>query len=187
MLKKKDLTDRCIQGDRKAQRKFYELHKAGLYYLCLRYARNPEDAKDILQEGFMQIFRDMKQYDSAKGDIKPWTNRIMINTALRYNRNNYKISFLSNADSVELADIGHGEEYEDSAYTAKEILALVQELPDGYRTVFNLYVVDGFTHKEISEYLGISVNTSKSQLSKAKTTLRTHLTKVKKQKYIALL
>lgn len=129
-----------------------------------------EDAEDVFQEGFVKVFRDLKQYDAKRAKLKTWMNRVFINTALehlRKRKNVFETIELSGVYDLHVADDGVF-----SSLGLQELTKLVQELPTGYRVVFNMYVVEGYAHKEIAEQLNISVNTSKSQLFKAKAILR---------------
>ncbi len=163
------LISNCLQNDRKSQRKLYERYSRKIYGVCLRYAKNRTDAEDILQEGFIKVFKYLKDY-SGKGSFEGWVRRIIITTALNY----YKRKNLFNKDiDPENSYITLTAANEAlSAMTHKELLKIIRELPNGYQTVFNLNTIEGYSHKEISEIMNISVNTSKSQLSRAKHSLR---------------
>ena len=140
-----------------------------MYAVCLRYANNSEDAQDLLQEGFIKIFRNLHRF-RAEGSFEGWIRRVFVNTAIEHYRKK----------SAQLSSVSEKEEntIEDTDITAldslaeKDILNLIQELSPGYKTVFNLYVVEGYSHKEIGEMLGISEGTSKSQLARAKAILQ---------------
>ena len=158
----------CIHNDRVAQKELYDLYKTNMFVLCMRYFSEQEEAKDALQEGFIKVFRDLYQYDSSKGALGSWIRRVMVNTCLEKLRKN-KVNFQP------IDDIKNMVGYESSILSdlmIKDLTKLIQLLPIGYRTVFNLYVVEGYTHNEISEQLKISENTSKTQLMKAKNMLR---------------
>lgn len=174
-----DLLEGCIRGDRKMQRVLYERFAPKMYGVCLRYAGNAEEAEDILQEGFIKVFRKISSY-RGEGSFEGWIRRIFVNTAIEYYR---KKTYLQPITE-------HEENTVEGKYLSvldrmaeKDIIKLVQQLSPGYRTVFNMYVVEGYTHKQISELLGISEGTSKSQLSRAKQILqemvRTHIEKRK--------
>ncbi len=163
-----DLLAGCMAGDRKAQRELYNRFAAKMYGVCLRYATNAEEAEDILQEGFIKVFKKIGSFRS-EGSFEGWVRRIFVNTAIEqyrkkiylqpiteYEENTVEGKYLSVLD--ELAE--------------RDIINLVQQLSPGYRTVFNMYVVEGYTHKQIAEQLGISEGTSKSQLSRAKQILQ---------------
>ena len=145
-----------------------------LFRVCLRYARDKSEAEDILQDGFLKIFKDLKQY-SGKGALGGWMRKVMVNTALQYLRK-WKDSF----SAVDIDTMTEDFSTPEDAYAKlglKELTMMIQQLPVGYRTVFNLYVIEGFAHKEIATMLEIKENTSKSQLSKAKAMLRSMLEK----------
>lgn len=168
-IERDHLIDQCLKNDRNAQFAFYEKYSKKVYGICMRYAKNATDAEDILQEGFIKVFRYLDDY-SGKGSIEGWMRRIMITTALNY----YKKKNLMNKEvDPEATKITLPNDYEVlSNMTHNEILVLIRELPCGYQTVFNLNTIEGYSHKEISEIMNISVNTSKSQLSRAKHSLR---------------
>ena len=162
----------CISGNRLSQHKFYNKFSPILFGISLRYAKNRTDAEDILQEGFIKVFKYLKDY-SGKGSFEGWIRRIMITTALNY----YKKKNLFNKDiDPESSYVTLPASNEAlSAMTHNELLVMIRELPHGYQTVFNLNTIEGYSHKEISKIMNISVNTSKSQLSRAKNSLRNQL------------
>ncbi len=163
------LIEQCLKHDRNAQFCFYEKYSRKVYGVCLRYAKNSTDAEDILQEGFIKVFRYLKDY-SGKGSLEGWMRRIMVTTALNYYK---KKNLLNKEIDPEATRIALPNDYEVlSKMTHMELLELVHELPFGYKTVFNLNTIEGYSHKEISKIMNISVNTSKSQLSRAKHSLR---------------
>lgn len=161
----------CLRGEHKAQKRLYDLYSHSLYLICLRYARDGQEAKDMLQEGFVKIFQDLGQFDIERGSLFTWMRRVVINACLQYLRKNRGFRWES------LPSGGMETEYIEPWSEADEdqtrrLLTYLQQLPDGYRSVFNLHVMEGYTHQEIAEWLGISPNTSKTQLFKAKTLLR---------------
>lgn len=159
----------CIRGDRLAQKQFFERFKGKMFALCLRYANNREDAEDILQEGFVKTFRDLQQY-SGVGNLEGWVRKIFVNTALQHLQKKKKDLLTVDVENHDLPDdqpLFDGEEP-----TAKVMIQILQQLPDGFRTVFNLHVLEGYSHPEIADILGISVGTSKSQLLRAKAHFR---------------
>ncbi len=141
--------------------------------VCLRYAHCKPDADDMLQEGLISIFRDLKQFDVRKGSFGAWSNRVLVNAILQYLRKWKKLKL--NDDFQEMSQILIEDEDVFSTMSAKELTLLIQQLPTGYRIVFNLYVIEGYKHREIAELLNISENTSKTQLLKAKKMLRVRL------------
>lgn len=160
----------CLKGKYDCQRALYDLHKVSMFMLCMRYMPTREDAEDVLQEGFIKIYRDLHQYNPERGALHAWMRRVMLNTALQHLR--VKKHLISPLEIENFADLHPVNDDVFSDMTAKELTALIQQLPTGYRVVFNMYVVEGYSHQEIAEELGISVNTSKSQLFKAKAMLR---------------
>ena len=148
----------------------YEQQERSWFRLCLRYARNRSDAQDMMQEGLIQIFRSIDQFDPERGSFQNWSNRVLVNAALRFLK---KYHWQNSFDDLELA--AREPSLNESAIdqlSAKELTHLIQQLPTGYRVVFNMYVLEGYSHKEIAEVLSISEGTSKSQLFKAKKLLK---------------
>lgn len=141
-----------------------------MFVLCMRYMPTREDAEDVLQEGFIKIFRDLHQFSPERGTLPAWMRKVMVNTALQHLRS--KKQLFSPIELETQADLHTVHDDIFSELSTKELTALIQELPTGYRIVFNMYVVEGYSHQEIAEVLEISVNTSKSQLFKAKAMLR---------------
>ncbi len=167
----------CKKGDRKAQEQLYRTYADTLFGLCLKYSRNRTEAEDNLHDSFMTIYEKIGQYKS-KGSFEGWMKRVTINTVLQKYRKQEYLSLISenHKEVVEVED----EKYELSLQT---LLKYIQELPNKYRLTFNLYVLDGYTHKEISKMLGTSQGTSKSNLARARMILKE---KIKKQHiYIA--
>lgn len=165
-----------MRGNAAAQRALYEAHRVKWFMICLRYAHNKMEAEDMLQEGLISIFKELKQYDANKATFSAWSNKVMVNAALQHLRKWKKLSFNESVDSYE-NQLSTSENVYDKI-GAKELTTMVQNLPEGYRVVFNLYVIEGYKHKEIAEMFSISENTSKSQLLKAKKMLRNQLEKV---------
>jgi RNA polymerase sigma factor (sigma-70 family) len=179
-MNKHELLDGCRKGDRKAQRLFYETYRHTLMGVCLRYSRAAADAEDIFHEGFIKIFKSLESLKNPEA-LEGWMCRIMINQAI----NHYKAS----AKLMAHLDI-EGVQVVDDTYTRiidqlndQTLTALIQALPEGYRLVFNLYVVDGYTHPEIAEMLGISSGTSKSQLHAARQLLQKRLADMGVKRY----
>lgn len=169
----------CIHEDRGSQRKLYESFYGYGMSVCLRYSRTEEEAIEILNDGFMKVFSKIRKYDSTKS-FKGWLRKIMINTALDHFRKNEKFYDHKKIDTAKNEDVKFNIE-EKLAY--EEIIKIVQNLSSAYRVVFNMHVIDGYSHEEIAEMLGISVGTSKSNLSKARANLREMLTKIDKDEY----
>ncbi len=174
-MKKEELIliKKSIKGNATAQRSLYEKYKTKWFMVCLRYSRDRSEAEDMLQEGLISIFKDMYQYDVTKGYFSTWSNRVLVNAILQFIRKWKKIKY--HVDVDELKDSLSSQEEIYSNLGAKELTQLIQKLPLGYRVVFNMYVIEGFKHKEIAAQLEISENTSKTQLYKAKRMLRNQL------------
>ncbi len=160
------------QGDEKAIAKIYDLVANELYTVCLRYANSPMEAQDFFHDGFLHIISKLSKFNGT-GKFKNWARRVLVNFILEEFRKNKKWKYYE-LDYRYEEDFSYEEELPS---TSKEIIHLLQELPEGYRTVFNLYVFEELSHKQIAEKLGISVNTSKTQYHKAKNYLRKLLKK----------
>jgi len=169
------LINSCIEGDRLSQQRTYELFYGKMMGVCLRYTKNMDQAKDILQDGFIKVFRNMEKFNRS-GSFEGWIRRIMVNTAIDHFRKTKNSYLLLGEDRSmeEFADeIQDNEDDEpDWGLMATEVINAMQKLSPAYRTVFNLYIFEEHTHKEIAEILGISVGTSKSNLAKAKNNLK---------------
>jgi RNA polymerase sigma factor (sigma-70 family) len=163
-----DLLEGCRRGDRKMQHELYNRFAPKMYGVCLRYASNAEEAEDILQEGFIKIFNKINSY-RGDGSFEGWIRRIFVNTAIEHFRKRIYLQPISETEENTVE--GKYLSVLDNL-AEKDIIQLVQQLSPGYRTVFNMYVVEGYTHKQIAEMLGISEGTSKSQLSRAKLILQ---------------
>ncbi len=167
----------CISGSQLAQKKLYDLFSPGMYGVCLMYSRDSEEAKDILQEGFIKIFQKLKQY-SGKGSFEGWMRRIFINSALERYRVKQSVSMVDK-DMEVLA--GEMDENITDQLSANDLLAMIRELSPQYKMVFNLYAIEGYSHKEISKKLNISEGTSKSNLSRARSILQDKLLKLRQR------
>lgn len=163
----------CVKGNAGAQRELYDEYRVYWYMLCMRYGKSKEQADDIFQEGLIKVYKDLYQFDSSRSAFKTWSSRVMVHAALRYLK---KYTWV---DTLSLEEVAYHFEDQDetvySALAARELTMVVQQLPIGYRLVFNMYAIEGYSHKEIAKELGISEGTSKSQLSKARKYLRTKL------------
>jgi RNA polymerase sigma-70 factor (ECF subfamily) len=162
-----ELLAACQNGERFAQKALYDKYKTQMYTLAYRITGNFEDADDVLQDGFVKVFKNLGQF-GGKSNLKTWIHTIMARTALAKIRN--KVHFLDVEGAIE-TETDLFEVPDDTAYLEKAILSL----PDGYRSIFTLYEIEGFKHREIARMLGVSENTSKSQLHKAKQMLRSKL------------
>ena len=164
-----DLINGCIRGDRQMQEELYNRFAGKMYAVCLRYANNAEDAQDLLQDGFVKVFRNLHRF-RAEGSFEGWIRRVFINSSIEHFRK--KSLQLSKVSEKEEETIGDTDTSALDNLAEKDIVKLIQELSPGYRTVFNLYVVEGYSHREIGEKLGISEGTSKSQLARARSILQ---------------
>lgn len=156
------------RGNQQAFQQLYHRYKRPLFMVCLRYAKDKSVAQDYLQEAFINIFNNLHQFDKTKGVFESWAKRITINICLMDLRKKSLYSVgIAEAEYMETDTVDAL-----SQLSLQDMLAMIQELPQGYKTVFNMYVVDGFSHKEIAAELGITISTSKSQLRKAKNLLQ---------------
>lgn len=163
----KELIVQCQKGSRRAQKALYDRFSPTLYSTCLRYCRNEADAQDALQEGFTRVFKNLDRYNYS-GSLEGWMRRIVINCSLTLIKKRNKHLAVEAKDYM-AADL-RPSPIDDMG--AEEIHELVRSLPDGYRTVFNLNVVEGYSHKEIAEMLGCGESTSRTQLLKARRMLQ---------------
>ena len=168
--KEDELIQRCRRRERDAQRQLYDMYSSKMYALCYRYVKGSMEAEDILVTAFMKVFEKISQFKS-EGSFEGWIRRIVVNEALTYLRRN-RAMYLET--DLEYADREPDYSQLGDHLEAEDLMNMIQELPTGYRIVFNLYAIDGYSHKEIADHLGISENTSKSQLSRA----RAHLQKM---------
>lgn len=163
-----DLIKGSIEGDPKMQQALYQKYAPKMYAVCLRYAGNNDDAQDLLQEGFIKVFRNLEKY-RHEGSFEGWMRRIFVNTSIEQYRRKVHLNSISEQEErgIEDASVSVLDQLAE-----RDIVQLVQELSPGYRAVFNLYVIEGYSHKEIAELLSISEGTSKSQLARAKSILQ---------------
>ena len=164
----------CVNGNPRAQRLLFDKFARKMLSVCLRYAKNEEQAEDVLQDGFVKVFSKLKDFKS-EGSLEGWIRRIMVNTALDQIRKNNKLLGDTNID-----DVGYKIENNDfivEKMIAEDLMKMVQAMPEGYKVVFNMFAIEGYSHGEIATTLGISENTSKSQYSRARAYLRERLEK----------
>ncbi|MEO6838986.1 MAG: RNA polymerase sigma factor [Ginsengibacter sp.] len=168
ILPESDLIKGCIEGDPQMQRLLYDRFSSMMYAVCLRYAENTEDANDVLQEGFIKVYRSLSKF-RAEGSFEGWVRRIFINTSIEHFRKKVKLYNVSEVpeNTVEDNDLSALD-----VLAAKDIMNIINELSPGYKMVFNMHVIEGYSHKEIAEILGITEGTSKSQLARAKGVLK---------------
>lgn len=169
-----DLIKGCIDGNRQMQEILYKKFSPKMYGVCLRYSGNVDDANDLLQEGFIKVFKNLLKF-RGDGSFEGWMRRIFVNTSIEHFRKKVK---LYNVTEVQENTIEDTDLNILDTLAEKDIIILVNELSPGYKTVFNMHVVEGYSHKEIAEMLGITEGTSKSQLSRAKDVLKKSLEKM---------
>ena len=173
------LLDGCIAGERRSQQRVYELFYGRMMAVCLRYTKNHDQAKDILQDGFIKVFKNVSRFNRA-GSFEGWIRRIMVNTAIDHFRK-AKNAYLLLGEERSIEDFGEEEEGDiaeeqedgpDLDIKPADVINAMQKLTPAYRTVFNLFVFEEMTHKDIAEALGINIGTSKSNFAKAKANLK---------------
>jgi len=171
-----ELIKGCVEGSRYAQKVLYDNYHALMFAICLRYTRNREEAEDILIEGFIKIFSKINEFRN-EGSFEGWLKRIMVNTAINNFRYNFKKKYFNVIDNNYGIDVRDDIDIFNKNYSAEYLVKLIQQLPTGYRVIFNMYEIEGYSHKEIAKVLNISVSTSKSQLYHAKKILRNKILK----------
>lgn len=177
MISDEQIIEGCLSGKRKAYNMLYRKYASAMLGICMRYCKNRDDAEDVLQEGFIKVFTKMENY-RHEGSFEGWIKRIMINSAIDHYQARLRHVFHEDVDELDGRTViseesVHGPDSPQTADISKEkLMEMIQSLPDGYRMVFNLYAIEGLSHKEIAENLNISENTSKTQLMKARRNLR---------------
>ncbi len=171
-MTEQDLVRGCIQGKRQFQQELFQRYAGKMLAVCLRYARHRMEAEDMLQDAFVKVFEHLGQFQ-FKGALEGWIRRIVVNTAVKtFDRKSFtheQIGIDPNWDSASDLPLG------DVQLQEEDLLNMINQLPDGYRIVFNLYALEGYSHQEIAEMLGIQESTSRSQLVKARKQLQTQL------------
>jgi len=168
------LVNECVKGNARAQRMLFDKFAGKMMTVCLRYAKNTVQAEDVLQDGFVKVFMKLSDF-KKEGSLEGWIRRIMVNTALDQIRKEVKFK-----GDLDIEDVGY--KLENNAFIEEEMMAedlmkLVRAMPDGYRIVFNMFAIEGYSHAEIATTLGVTENTSKSQYSRARAYLRDRLEK----------
>ncbi|TWR28283.1 sigma-70 family RNA polymerase sigma factor [Mucilaginibacter achroorhodeus] len=164
----RELVSGCLKDDRLSQKLLYKAFYGFAMGICLRYANNRYEASEVMNQGFFKVFKNLEKYDRAK-PFKAWLGRIMVNTSIDYYRANLKVAYTEELDKAEHVN---DNDYADKNLSYNELLEMVTRLPRAYRTIFNLFAIEGYTHEEIGEMLNISVGTSKSNLHKAREKLK---------------
>ena len=172
----RNIINGCLNGNRRDQELLYRRHAPKLYAVCLQYSGNDEEARDILQEGFIKIFENLNHY-KYEGSFEGWMRRIIVNTALEKFRSRHNLYRVDDIDQIpELDAEPDSEDY--SGLDAEDLMEIIRELPPKYRMVFNLYVMEGMNHQQISEEMGIAPGTSKSNLARAREILQQKVQKL---------
>jgi RNA polymerase sigma-70 factor (ECF subfamily) len=171
-----ELIQGCLREDRRAQRAVFDRYAGKMMSVCLRYARHRMEAEDLLQDAFIKVFDHINRFE-GKGSFEGWIRRIVINTALK---NVSRHSFQKEGIGLENIVETSADPTVFSQLSEEELLIMISRLPDGYRVVFNLYVIEGYSHKEIGDMLGIEESTSRSQLVKARNVLQNQVLKAQR-------
>jgi RNA polymerase sigma-70 factor (ECF subfamily) len=176
-MEETDMIKGCLRGDRACQKMLYEKFYSKMMGVCMRYAKDRDEAKDILHEGYIKVFDKLRNFGS-KGSFEGWIRRIMVNTAIDHIRRNKHEYLIVNTVYASDQGASVADESDDNLMNSvdqEEVMKAIQNLSPAYRAVFNLYVIEEYSHKEISEILDISEGTSKSNLAKAKFNLKKNL------------
>jgi RNA polymerase sigma factor (sigma-70 family) len=168
----------CKKMQRKPQKALYDMYSPILYGMAMRYASHASEAEDMLQEAFISIFQNIRQFKGT-GSFEGWMKRILINAAIGYIRK-YKKRQFDNFDDVREINMKNFE-FSDVDFTKEEMLTAINSLPEGFRLIFNLYAIEGYKHREIADMLGIHIGTSKSQYSRARSMLKTKLIQLEQE------
>ena len=175
-LNEQRIIELCKQGDRAAQKALFDKLSSRMFPVCLRYMGNREAAEDVLQEGFISLFSKLNSY-SGEGSFEGWARKVFVNTALMTLRKN---DVMRQSEDIETAwSVSSEDPGALQKISYKELMGMIAELPTGFRTVFNMVLIEGYSHKEIGEALGISEATSRSQLQRARVMLQNRIKKLK--------
>ena len=177
MMSDIEIIDGCSRHDRRSQQELYDRYSRFLLGVCMRYSNDKAEAEDILQESLLKIYFNIKEY-SGTGSFTGWLRKVAVNTAITHYHKNLKHRYHIDIDEYVSVETGTSS-FEEDFFTSDELYRVLNELPPGYRMVFNLYAVEGYKHKEIADILKIDTNTSKSQYSRAKAVLREKLEKLR--------
>jgi RNA polymerase sigma-70 factor (ECF subfamily) len=172
IIQQSELVNACKEGNKLALKKFYDRFAPVMYGICMRYTKNMDDAKDLLQDGFIQAFHHLPQFRN-EGSLEGWLRRMFVNKALEKLRKD-KTKFIE--EDIEMADHKGVDGNIDSRISQQEIMEQIRKLAPGYQMVFNLFVIEGYSHAEIANMLGMSESTSKSQLNRARNILQKRIT-----------
>ena len=176
MHENKELIEACVKGDRLAQRNLYDIFSKRMYVVCLRYTKSQQEAEDVLQDSFIKVFKNLKGY-RGESRLDYWIKRIVVNTALNSQRKKLYMYPMVDIDAVK-NDFDHSKSL--SSFQLEELLNMIKELPAGCQTIFNLFAIEGYSHKEIAGMLKVSEGTSKSQFSRARKLLQKKIAEIDK-------
>ncbi len=174
MDEKEKIIKACKKGKKGAFTKLYNMYANKMLGVCMRYGKSLEEAEDILQEGFIKVFQKIDTY-AFQGSFDGWIRRVMVNTAINHynaHKKYYENELYASDSNEESEKTDYDEDYNEIKIPTEVLMSMIQQLPEGYRMIFNLYVFEGMTHAEIGSYLGISESTSKTQLLKARKSLK---------------
>ncbi len=182
-IREADLVEGCVGGDRKMQEQLYKIFAPNMFAICLRYAADHYQAVDMLQEGFIRVFGNIQKF-RGDGSFEGWMKRIFINSAIEGYRKNLTVNHMADVSEME-SDLVQQDDFHK--LNESDLIKMIQTLSPGYRTIFNLYAIEGYSHQEIADMLGINVGTSKSQLARARYLLQRMILKSNKwQRYAAV-
>ncbi len=180
MIDLHQIVKKCKAYDKKAQKELYDVYSPVLYGICLRYSKSEAEAEDVLQEGFVKILTKINDFKDI-GSFEGWMKRIIVNTAISFYHKNKKYNETYDIDEITEKNT-ENYVWGNEDFTKEELLKVINDLPEGYRVIFNMYAIEGYKHKEIAEKLNISHNTSKSQYLRAKERIREKLEQLSKIK-----
>jgi RNA polymerase sigma factor (sigma-70 family) len=179
MSDQKELIDQVLKGNPKAQKALYDSHAATMLGVCYRYCKSLAEAEDMLQEGFVKVFKNLSQFKGS-GELGAWIRRIMVNTAINEIKKS-KLNLINREDEDDTVNLSTNDDPE-ILLTAKEIASIIQLMPDGYRVVFNLHAIEGYTHNEIASLLNIKPVSVRSQYQRARMLLAALMQKAETEK-----
>lgn len=175
-----ELAQQCLAGNRNAQKALWKTYSGKMYSLCRRYFKKEEEAQDALQESFIKVFSHLEQW-RGQGPLGAWIRKVVVNTSLNLIKT--KARERSHIDVEHAVELSTEDADALSQMNEEDLISLIREMPDGYRTVFNLFAIEGYAHKEIADALGVTENTSKTQFLKAKQWLKNRLDKTTTQEH----
>ena len=180
MLTDDEIIEGCLQSDRKMQKALYDKYASRMYAVCLRYAKDRDDASDILQDGFLKIFTKIEQF-SREHSFEGWMRRVMTNTAITHYYQNKKFNDQQNIEEINETTIKNFD-FKDADFSNEELMNVIQSIPDTYRIVFNMFAIEGYKHREISEMLNADVSTIKTQYHRARRLIQIKLKELNQEK-----